>query len=237
MLSFLILRTQLSVCFLSPFLDSLPQLFLKCLPFALAFGLFPFLPLSFVCFRSGSGYSAFCFFLSSSSLLRHSAAFQVLPLCLSTSLLFHFRSTRFPVLPFRFFVLGFLFVSFHPSQFRSHSCSTGASLLLSPSGFSLPILLSFVRFCSGSDYSASVSSFPLSSRFPLTVVSSVLLFCFRFLGFPRSFRPSFPCLLSRFFVLSFLHFLSPSLSRLTVATSAPLPSSFRLPASFPLLSL
>ena len=66
MLSFLILRTRLSVCFLSPFLDSLPQLFLKCFPFALAF----------------------CFFLSSSSLLRLSAAFQVLPLCLSTSLLF-----------------------------------------------------------------------------------------------------------------------------------------------------
>ena len=113
MSSFPVLRTRLSVCFLSSFLDSLPQPFLKCFPFAFAFGLFPFLPLS------------------------------------------------------------------------------------------------FVRFCSGSDYSASVSSFPLSSRFPLTVVSSVLLFCFRFLGFPRSFRPSFPCLLSRFFVLSFLHFLSP----------------------------
>ena len=143
MLSFQILRTRLSVCFLSPFLDSLPQLFLKCFPFALAFGLFPFLLLSFVRFRSGSGYSAFCFFLSSSSLLRLSAAFQVLPLCLSTSLLFHFRSTRFPVFPFRFFVLGFLFVSFHPSQFRSHSRSTGASLSLSPSGFSLSFLLSY----------------------------------------------------------------------------------------------
>ena len=141
MSSFPVLRTQLSVCFLSSFPVSLPQPFHWCFPFAFAFGLFPFLLLSFVC------------------------------------------------------------------------------------------------FCSGSDYSASVSSFPLSSRFPLTVVSSVLLFCFRFLGFPRSFRPSFPCLLSRFFVLSFLHFLSPSLSRLTVATSAPLPSSFRFPASSPLLSL
>ena len=56
--SFPALRTQLPVCFLSPFPDSLPQLFLRCFPHALAFGLFPFLPLPFVCFRSGSGYLA-----------------------------------------------------------------------------------------------------------------------------------------------------------------------------------
>ena len=66
----------------------------------------------------------------------------------------------------RFLVLGFLFVSFRPSLIRSHSCSSGAYLVLSLSVFSLPFLLSFVCFCSGSDYSASVSSFPLSSRFP-----------------------------------------------------------------------
>ena len=52
-------RTRHSVCFLSPFPDSLPQLFLRCLPFAFAFGLSPFDPLSFVRFSSGSGYSAF----------------------------------------------------------------------------------------------------------------------------------------------------------------------------------
>ena len=46
----------------------------------------------------------------------------------------------FPVL-----VLGFLFVSFRPSRFRSHSCSTGASLLF--------------RFLS----SASLPGFPLTS--------------------------------------------------------------------------
>ena len=78
------------------------------------------------------------------------------------------RSSRpdFSCLLSRFFVLGFLFVSFHPSLIRSHSCSSSASLLLSLSGFPPHLLLSFVRFCSGSDYSASVSSFPLSSRFP-----------------------------------------------------------------------
>lgn len=38
----------------------------------------------------------------------------------------------------------------------------------------------------GSDYSASVSSFPFSSRFRLTVASPVLRFRSRFHGFPRS---------------------------------------------------
>ena len=40
----------------------------------------------------------------------------------------------FPMPSFRFRVLGFLFVSFRPSQLRSHSCSTGASLSGLPSG-------------------------------------------------------------------------------------------------------
>ena len=94
--------TRLSVCFLLPFPDSLPQLFLRCLPYALAFGLSPFDLLSFVRFSSGSGYSAS---VSSFPLLPRSASqwlSRVLPLRLSASLLFHFRSTRFPVLPFRF---------------------------------------------------------------------------------------------------------------------------------------
>ena len=47
-------------------------------------------------------------------------------------------------------------------------------------------------------YSASVSSFPFSSCFRLTVASSVLVFRFRFLRFPRSLRPDFSCLPSRF---------------------------------------
>ena len=50
----------------------------------------------------------------------------------------------------------------------------------------------------GSDYSASVSSFPFSSCLRLTVASSVLRFCFRFFGFPRSASPGFPCVRSRF---------------------------------------
>ena len=50
----------------------------------------------------------------------------------------------------------------------------------------------------GSDYSASVSSFPSSSRFRLTVASSVLRSRFRSCGLPRFFLPGFPCIRSRF---------------------------------------
>ena len=50
----------------------------------------------------------------------------------------------------------------------------------------------------GSDYSASVSSFPFSSCLRLTVASSVLRSHFRSFGFPRSLLPGFPCILSRF---------------------------------------
>ena len=65
-----------------------------------------------------------------------------------------------------------------------------------------------------SDYSASVSSFPFSSRFCLTVASSVLRSHFRSFGFPRSLLPGFPCIPSRFWYSAFL-FVSfrPSLIR------------------------
>ena len=56
-----------------------------------------------------------------------------------------------------------------------------------------------------SDYSASVSSFPFSSRFRLTVASSVLRSHFRSFGFPRSFLPGFPCISSRFRYLASLY--------------------------------
>ena len=50
----------------------------------------------------------------------------------------------------------------------------------------------------GSDYSASVSSFASSSCLRLTVASSVLRFCYRSYGLPRSLPPGFPCVPSRF---------------------------------------
>ena len=144
------------------------------------------------------------FFLSFSSRLRLTVASSVRPLR------FRFlgfpRSLRpgFPCLPSRFLYSALLFVSFRPSLIRSHSCSSGAYFELSLSVFSVSLPLSFVRFTFGSDYSASASSFPLSSRFRLTVASSVRPLRSRFLGFPRSSQPGFPCFLSRFFVLGFL---------------------------------
>ena len=50
----------------------------------------------------------------------------------------------------------------------------------------------------GSDYSASVSSFPVSSCLRLTVASSVLRARFRSFGLPRPLPPGFPCVPSRF---------------------------------------
>ena len=104
----------------------------------------------------------------------------------------------FSCLPSRFLYSASLFVSFRPSLIRSHSCSSGASLVLSLSGFSASLPVPFVPFFSASGYLASVSSFPLSSRFRLTVASPVLRLRLRFLSFPRSFQPGFPCFLSRF---------------------------------------
>ena len=56
--SFPVSGTWLSVCFLSSFPASLPQLFYRCFPIAFAFGLFPCFLLSFVRFLLGSDYSA-----------------------------------------------------------------------------------------------------------------------------------------------------------------------------------
>ena len=180
--SFQVLVLGSTVCFLSPFPDSLPQLFLRCFPFAFAFGLSPSNPLSFVRFSSGSGYSAS---VSSFPLFPASphSGFSGVPF---RSRFFGFpRSFRpgFPCLLSRLFVLSFLFVSFRPSLIRSHSCSSGAYLMLSLSVFPLPI-----RFLSS-------ASLPV-----LTTQSAVLPFllfpvppysCFpgarlrsRFLGFP-----------------------------------------------------
>ena len=160
---------------------------------------------------------------------------------LSASPFSTFSSAWFPVLLFRFSVLGFLFVSFHPSRFRSHSRSTGASLrfrfLSSASlpGFSACFPLSFVRFSLLLTTQPSALSFPFFPFSPGSGSNGAL----RFLSSPlfsSSVRPvSMPSVRFRYSAhcSSFLR----SLSRPTVATSAPQPSSLRLPASSPWLSL
>ena len=86
----------------------------------------------------------------------------------------HFRSFGFP----RSFLPGFpcilsrfrysasLYVSFHPSLIRSHSCLSGAYLPLTLPVFSVPPPLPFSRFCFPSGYSASASFFLPSGPSP-----------------------------------------------------------------------
>ena len=129
-------------------------------------------------------------------------------------------------------VLSFLFVSFRPSLLRSHSCSTGACLLLSLSAFPLLFPLSFVRFFSGSDYSAFCSSFPF---FPVSPLSGFpgARFRFRFFAFPflsglisHAFLPGSRTRLS-------VRFLSPFPDSLPTAVPQVLPLRSR-PRDFPL---
>ena len=100
---------------------------------------------------------------------------------LSASPFSAFSSAWFPVLLFRLSVLGFLYVSFHPSRFRSHSRSTGASLLFrflssaSLPGFSACFPLSFVRFSLLLTTQPSALSFPF---FPFSPGSSSSGACF-----------------------------------------------------------
>ena len=65
---------------------------------------------------------------------------------------------------FQVLVLSFLFVSFHPSSLRSHSCSTSACLPLSPSACPLPIRFLSSAFLPVLITQPSASSFLPSGR-------------------------------------------------------------------------
>ena len=100
-------------------------------------------------------------------------------------------------------VLGFLFVSFRPSLLRSHSCSTGACLLLSLSAF--PLLFRFLSIASFPVLTTQPSVLPFPSSCPrLSGACPVLQF--RLSASPLSTFSSawFPMLLFRFPVLGFL---------------------------------
>ena len=121
--------------------------------------------LSFVRLSFVSSYSAFC----SSFPSLPGSALQLLsrcpsPLSLPRSPLS--LQPDFSCFPSRFLYSALLLVSFRPSLIRSRSCSSSAYLVLSLSVFSLSFCFLSSAFCSGSGYLASVSSFPLSSRFP-----------------------------------------------------------------------
>ena len=157
--------TQLSVCFLSSFPVSLPQLFHRCLPSAFAFGLSPSFPLSFVCFFSGSDYSAFCssvpFFLASP--LSGFSSAPVLPFGFPA---FHllFRLVSHASFPVSGTWLSVCFLSSFPVSLPQpfHRCfpSFPLSFVRFSSGLSACFPLSFVRFCLRLTTQPSALSFP-----------------------------------------------------------------------------
>ena len=205
MLSFQIPVLGSTVGFLSPFPDSLPQLFLRCLPCAFAFGLFPFLPLSFVRFRSGSGYSASVSSFPLSSRFCLTVASSVLPVLLSLPWLFPVLSSLIShaFLPGSGTRLPVCFLSPFPASLPT-AVPQVLPLCFRFRDFPLPF-----RFLSSPSVLPpatwpSVSSFPFSSRFRLTVASPVLRFRSRFFGLPRSSRPGFPGLHFPVLVLGFL---------------------------------
>ena len=129
-----------------PTLIRFPQLFLRCLPYALlrflrfAFGIFPSFLLSFVRFFSGSDYSAFVFSFP---------FFPVFPFPGPPGAYFPFlfppvsmRSVPLPVLSFP----AFLFSAF---LFRNTGATSVANLLF-------PVRLFPLAFALGSGYSAWV---------------------------------------------------------------------------------
>ena len=169
-----------------------------------------------------------CFFLSS--------FFPSSPHNCLSSASFRFRffdspcSSRpsFPCLLSQFFVLGFLFVSFRSSLIRSHSCSSGAYLMLSLSVLFPSVPFPFVLFPSGSSYSAFCfflsSFFPASSHSHSSGAASPY---FYFLAFSTSAPPGFPCFA---FVFEYSAFCSFPFIPLGFAPTA-------VPPMLPLLSL
>ena len=154
-----------------PSLIRFPQLFLRCLPFAFAFGLSAFHPLSFVRFCSASGYSAFCFFRS----LLPGLASQWLFQCFGSS----FRLPRSPPsLPpgFPCFFSGFRYLAFCLFPFILPGFAPTAVPPVLPffSASSRPLLFRAISLLSAffrplqpaSDYSAFCSFFSLLPVFP-----------------------------------------------------------------------
>ena len=195
---FTVLVLTLTVCFLSPFLDSLPQLFLKCLLPTFVFVLSASLRLSFVHLCFTSGYSAFCFFLSA-LLDSTSQRFYRCILSILTSRISPLPDAWSLMHPFTVLLLGSTdgFFSFFPDSLPQ--------LFLRWSPFEFLLWGRYLAFCFlssasalASHYLASVSSVPSSSWFCLTVTSSVLIFSFHLRCLLRYLLPDFSCSSLRF---------------------------------------
>ena len=128
MLSFQVLVLGFLFVSFHPSLIRFPQLFLRCLPRAFAFGIFRFPSVSFRSLSFRFRLLSLCFFRSVFFPFLPHSGLSGAPFPLSLPRFSPFFPVWFPILSFPVLVLGFLFVSFRPSRFRSHSCSTGASL-------------------------------------------------------------------------------------------------------------
>ena len=233
MSSFPVPRTRLPVCFLSPFPDSLPQLFLRCLPCALAFGLFPF-PSTF--FRPLLFRFRLLSFLFLPFLFLPVSASQLLPRCFPLRFRFlgfspfsptWFPMSSFPVLRTR---LSVCFLSSLPVSLPQlfHRCFP------STLAFGRSPLFRFLSSASVSVLTTQLSalSFPF---FPFSPVggSSGASFLFR----PACFHAFLPIP-----VLSLLQFLSPfavsphsgylSVSAFFLAASGLFPLAFALGSGY-----
>ena len=204
-----------AVRFLSPFLASLPQLFHECLPSPGSLRPLLFRHFS-VPFR----------FLSSASVPFPAtqpsvSSFPSLPGSASR-LLPRFPRSFPPDLSCalsRFSYSASCLFPFALPRFASHSRSTGASLTLSPSGFSASLPLPFVRLCSASSYSAFLLFLSVLPGSASQLLSRCCPFRFRFPDFPLPFHP-----VSRAFLpFSVLGFSARFLSSLPVPLPQPLP--------------
>ena len=219
MLSFPVLRTRLSVRFLSSFPVSLPQLFHRC---------FPSFPLSFVRFSSGSGYSAsvssFPFFPASP----HSCLSGAAPLP-SGFLTFHFRSARFPVLPFRFSYSAFCLFPFVLPGFAPTAVSPVLPLCFRLRAFP-SLTLPFVRFRSVLTTQSSALSFPFFPFSPVGGSHGASSSSVRPVSMPSfRFRYSASCVsFLRFTVSCHRHYAAPGL----LFPARPFPFAFALGSGY-----
>jgi len=155
-----------TVRFLSLFPASLPQPFHRCLPSVFTSDIFRF---RFTFFRPLAFHFqllSLCFFLSLFFLSPPHSGFLSAPFPLSLPRFPLSLRPDFSCLPSRFLYSALLLVSFRPSLIRSHSCSSGAYLMLSLSVFPLPI-----RFLSSASLPVPATQ-PLFLPFPSLPVSA-----------------------------------------------------------------
>ena len=214
MRSFQILSTQLSVCFLSYFPVSLPQLFHRCFPFG---SLLWDQRLAFTHLSTASAlashYSASVLPFPSLPRFASQLAFQVLRICFSFFGFLLSVPPGFPCVPFRFWYLAFCLFPFALPCFAPTAVRQVLAFRF-PSGILLGFRLSFVHFHFRFRLLSLCSSFSEFPCFALQPAFQVLLTLFSLRQLSPFVTPGFPCVSPGSSVLGFL-FVSfrPSLLR------------------------